>query len=78
MERMGIEAFYRNPGLSDPHPGHKVWPYLLREVAVSRPNQIWAADITYIPLARGFACEASPITISGHGLHRAWKRRRCG
>lgn len=55
MERMGIEALYRNPGLSDPHPGHKVWPYLLREVAVSRPSQIWAADITYLPLARGFA-----------------------
>jgi putative transposase len=55
MERMGIEALYQKPRLSDPHPGHKIWPYLLRDLSVTRPNQVWAADITYIPLAKGFA-----------------------
>jgi putative transposase len=54
MELMGIEALYCKPRLSDPHPGHKIWPYLLRDVAVTQPNQVWAADITYIPLAKGF------------------------
>ena len=54
MRRMGIEALYRRPRTSKPAPGHKIYPYLLRDMAVTRPNQIWAADITYIPMARGF------------------------
>jgi len=54
MRRMGIEALYRHPRTSKPAPGHKIYPYLLRDMAVTRPNQIWAADITYIPMARGF------------------------
>lgn len=54
MCRMGIEALYRRPRTSKPGAGHKIYPYLLREVAVTRPNQVWAADITYIPMARGF------------------------
>ena len=54
MRRIGIEALYRRPRTSKPAPGHRIYPYLLRGVAVSRPNQVWAADITYIPMARGF------------------------
>jgi putative transposase len=54
MQRMGIEALYRRPRTSKPEPGHKVYPYLLRGVEIERPNQVWAMDITYIPMARGF------------------------
>ena len=54
MRRMGIEALYQRPRTSKPAPGHKIYPYLLRDMAVSRPNQVWAADITYNPMARGF------------------------
>ena len=54
MRRMGIEALYRRPRTSKPEPGHKIYPYLLRGMAVTRPNQVWAMDITYIPMARGF------------------------
>src|SRR5215467_4209137 len=54
MQRMGIEALYRRPRTSKPEPGHKVYPYLLCGIAIERPNQVWAMDITYIPMARGF------------------------
>jgi putative transposase len=54
MKRMGIEALYRRPNTSKPAPGHKIYPYLLRGVKVEKPNQVWATDITYIPMARGF------------------------
>ena len=54
MRRMGIEAIYRRPNTSKCSPGHKIYPYLLRGVTVDRPNQVWAMDITYIPMARGF------------------------
>ena len=54
MKRMGIEALYRRPNTSKPAPGHKIYPYLLRGLKVERPNQVWAMDITYIPMARGF------------------------
>lgn len=54
MKRMGIEALYRRPNTSKPAPGHKVYPYLLRKLPITRPNQVWAMDITYIPMARGF------------------------
>ena len=53
MRRMGIEALYRKPSLSRRHPAHQVYPYLLRDLKISRPHQVWAADITYIPMARG-------------------------
>ena len=51
---MGIQALYRGPNTSKPAPVHKVYPSLLRKLAVTRPNQVWAMDITYIPMARGF------------------------
>ena len=54
MQRMGIEALYCHPRTTKPEPGHKIYPYLLRGVEVTRPNQVWAMDITYIPMARGF------------------------
>ncbi len=54
MKTMGIEAIYRRPNTSKPHPEHKIYPYLLRNMAVTRPNQVWAMDITYVPMRRGF------------------------
>ncbi len=54
MKRMGIEALYRRPRTTKPEPGHKIHPYLLRGMEIARPNQVWAMDITYIPMARGF------------------------
>jgi putative transposase len=54
MQRMGIEALYRRPRTTKPESGHKIYPYLLRGIEITRPNQVWAMDITYIPMARGF------------------------
>ena len=54
MRIMGLTAIYRRPRTSKPAPGHKVYPYLLSGMEITRPNQVWAADITYIPMARGF------------------------
>lgn len=54
MKRMGIEAVYRRPNTSKPAPGHKIFPYLLRKLPITRSNQVWAMDLTYIPMARGF------------------------
>jgi putative transposase len=54
MRSMGIEALYRKANTSQRHPEHRIYPYLLRGVAIERPNQVWAMDITYLPMARGF------------------------
>ena len=54
MRLMGIEALYVKPKLSQGHPGHRKYPYLLRGLSIIRPNQVWATDITYIPMAKGF------------------------
>ncbi|SNR44039.1 hypothetical protein SAMN06265370_10583 [Puniceibacterium sediminis] len=72
MKRMGIEALYRKPNTSKPVPGHKIYPYLLRKLPITRPNQVWAMDITYI-LPLGYArmpCRA----VDGARVHLA---RRC-
>ncbi len=61
MRRMGIEALYRKRSTSRRHPGNRVYPYLLRGLAVTRPNQVWAMDITYIPMAKGFVFLAAVI-----------------
>jgi putative transposase len=54
MRRMGIAALYRHPRTTQPHPGHQVFPYLLRDLAITVPNQVWAMDLTYIPMRHGF------------------------
>jgi putative transposase len=54
MRRMGIVALYRPPRTTRPHPGHQVFPYLLRDLAITEPNQVWAMDLTYLPMRHGF------------------------
>jgi putative transposase len=54
MKRMAIEAIYRKPNTSKPAPGHKIYPYLLRNLPVTKPDQVWATDISYIPMQKGF------------------------
>jgi putative transposase len=54
MRKMGIEAIYKKPRLSEPHPGHAIYPYLLRGLSITAGNAVWATDITYIPMAKGF------------------------
>jgi putative transposase len=61
MKKMGIEALYRRPRTSKPAPGHKVYPYLLGTMKVDRPNQAWAMDITYIPMAKGYCYLAAVV-----------------
>jgi putative transposase len=61
MRRMCIEALYRRPSVSKPAPGHKIYPYLLRNLSVDRANQAWAMDITCIPMARGFVYLAAVV-----------------
>jgi putative transposase len=72
MRRMGIEVLYRRPNTSKPAPGHKVFPYLLRKLPVTGPNEVWAMDITYIPMARGLVYLVAIIDwLSGKVL--AWR-----
>ena len=72
MKRMGLEALYRRPNTSKPTPGHKIYPYLLRNLPVVRPNQVWAMDITYIPMARGFVYLAAVVDWFSRKV-LAWK-----
>lgn len=63
MKRMGIEAIYRRPNTSKPTPGHKIYPYLLRGMKIERPNQVWATDISYIPMRRGFVYLVAVVDV---------------
>jgi putative transposase len=63
MKRMGIEAIYQRPNTSKPAPGHKIYPYLLRGLKIERANQVWAMDITYIPMKRGFVYLAAVVDV---------------
>jgi len=54
MQKLGIAALYQKPRLSDPHPDHKIYPYLLRGLEITRSNAVWCTDITYVPMAKGF------------------------
>jgi putative transposase len=72
MKRMGIEALYRKPRTTKPHPGHQVYPYLLRSLPVTRANQVWAMDITYLPMARGFVYLAAVVDWYSRRV-LAWK-----
>src|SRR5262245_15739205 len=64
MQRMGIEALAPQPGTSKRAPGHKVYPYLLRDLAITRPNQVWALDTTYIPMAHGFVYLTAVVDVA--------------
>ena len=64
MRRMGIEALAPQPGTSKPRPGHKIYPYLLRKLAITRANQVWALDTTYIPMARGFVYLTAVVDVA--------------
>ena len=63
MKRMGIEAIYRRPNTSKPSPGHKIYPYLLRGKKIERADHVWAMDITYLPMARGFVYLAAVVDV---------------
>jgi len=54
MAKMGLVAIYQRPRTSDPHPEHRIYPYLLRNMPITRPNHVWCADVTYLPMRRGF------------------------
>ena len=79
MQRMGIEALYRRPRTTKPEPGHKIYPYLLRGMEITRSNQVWAMDITYIWRV---ALSISPLCSTGSavaccrgGCRSPWRRR---
>ena len=72
MQRMGIEALYRKPGTSKRHPGHTIYPYLLRGLAITRANQAWALDTTYVVMAKGFVYLTAVVGIASRRA-LAWK-----
>ena len=79
IKKMAVEAIYRRPNTSKPAPGHKICPYLLRKLAVTRSNHVWTTDITYIPVARGFACLVAIVDwfsrqVPSGGCRSRWRR----
>jgi putative transposase len=72
MRRMGIAALGPKPRMTKPAPGHKIFPYLLRNLAIERPNQVWAADITYVPIGRGFLYLVAVIDWASRAV-LAWR-----
>jgi putative transposase len=72
MRRMGIEALYRKANTSRRHPAHPVYPYLLRELEITQPNHVWAMDITYIPMRRGFVYLAAVMDWASRKV-LAWR-----
>jgi putative transposase len=74
MREMGIAALGPKPRLSKPSPGHKIYPYLLRGLAIDRPNQVWCADITYIPIGRGFLYLVAIMEWAARSASRRWTR----
>ena len=72
MRKMGIAALGPKPNTTKPAPGHKIYPYLLRNMTIDRPNQVWAADITYLPIGRGFLYLVAIIDWAGRAV-LAWR-----
>src|SRR5579864_8650227 len=72
MRKMGIAALGPRPRTTKPAPGHKIFPYLLRHLAIDRPNQVWAADITYVPIGRGFLYLVAVIDWASRAV-LAWR-----
>ena len=72
MRLMGIETLGPKPRTSQPAPGHKIYPYLLRDMTIDQPNQVWAADITYIPMGRGFLYLVAVIDWASRAV-LAWR-----
>ena len=72
MRTMGIEALYRRPNTSRRHAAHPIYPYLLRNLAIERPNHVWAMDITYVPMARGFVYLAAVMDWASRRV-LAWR-----
>lgn len=70
MARMGLQAVYQRPKTTVPHPEHKIWPYLLRDLTIDRPDQVWCSDITYSPMRRGFLYLVAALALRArrHGL----------
>ena len=90
MAKMGLEAIYKRPRTSQPHPQHPVYPYPLRKMQIDRPNQVWCADITFVPVRNGFlylvgdpvdfvedrVCAADTEPMGQEGRGGSWRPNR--